>query len=67
MVTEKDADVEHDFMKDPIRLERKGEWLGVKACCILNCTCALPRLQHLCLPHAQGHAVGHSHQSFFMQ
>lgn len=27
MVTEKNADVEHDFMNDPIRLKREGDWI----------------------------------------
>lgn len=29
MVTEKDADVQHDFFKDPIKLQQQGEWLSV--------------------------------------
>jgi hypothetical protein len=27
MVTEKNADVDHDFMRDPIRLLRDGDWI----------------------------------------
>lgn len=29
MVTEKESDVQHDFLNDPIRLQLRGEWLGV--------------------------------------
>ena len=29
MVTEKNADVQHDFFKDPLKLERNGDWLKV--------------------------------------
>ena len=29
MVTEKDANIQHNFFTDPIKLERKGDWLGV--------------------------------------
>ena len=29
MVTEKDADVAHDFFTDSIKLQRKGDWLQV--------------------------------------
>ena len=29
MVTEKNADVQHDFFKDPLKLQRNGDWLKV--------------------------------------
>lgn len=30
MVTEKNNEVEHDFFKDGIRLQRNGDWLKVR-------------------------------------
>ena len=30
MVCEKNSDVEHDFSKDPIQTEKKGEWISAK-------------------------------------
>ena len=29
MVTEKNSDVQHDFFKDPLRLQLAGDWLKV--------------------------------------
>ena len=30
MVCEKNSDVEHDFSKDPIQTEKKGDWISAK-------------------------------------
>ena len=40
MVTEKNADVSHDFFKDPLRLQLAGEWLKARPACekgLLQC------------------------------
>ena len=48
MVTEKNADVQHDFFKDPLKLQRKGDWLKVwcRTRDAVNCFSGCPP-QHL--------------------